>query len=55
MTDTLPRYRYPETHADRLLWHERGTPAPWTPYTADAPDATRDGLLRGFEAHKGKA
>lgn len=48
---TPPTYRYPATHAERVEWHERGTPAPWTPYSADAPDATRDGLLKGWREH----
>ena len=46
-------HHYPETHAERLEWHERGTPPGFTPYEPDAPDAYRDGLLRGFRFHRG--
>lgn len=48
---TAPQYRYPDTHAERIAWLERGTQAPFTPYTGAAPDEMRDGLLRGFHAH----
>lgn len=48
-------YRYPATYAERVDWHTRGTPPPWTPYTSDAPDPLRDGLLRGFQAHQRSA
>lgn len=45
------QYRYPASHSERVQWHERGTPAPFTPYHSAAPDDYRDGVLRGFEAH----
>lgn len=51
---TPPAYRYPDTYAERVAWLERGTPAPFTAYTSAAPDAFRDGLLRGALAHAGK-
>lgn len=49
-----PRYHYPTTHTERREWVERstGTPKPYTPYTSDAPDAYRDGLLRGWRDHR---
>lgn len=49
----MTSYRYPDTHAERVAWLDRGTPAPWTTYTADAPDAYRDGLRAGFRNHVG--
>jgi hypothetical protein len=51
---TPPTYRYPDTYEERVLWHEKGTPAPWTPYTREAPDALRDGLLKGWREHAEK-
>jgi len=48
-------HRYPDTHAERVRWHEAGTPAPLQPYTREAPDALRDGLLAGWQAHMGSA
>lgn len=47
------QHRYPATHSERVRWHEQGTPAPFAPYTSAAPDAYRDGLLRGFRVHRG--
>ncbi len=44
-------HRYPDTLAERVRWHETGTPAAWQPYTREAPDALRDGLLAGWQAH----
>ena len=52
MPDPLPAYRYPDTHAERVAWHERGTPAPWSPYVPDVLDPYRDGLLNGAVAHR---
>jgi hypothetical protein len=46
-----PIYRYPDTYAERVAWHERGTPAPFAPYTPEAPDAYRDGLALGYRLH----
>lgn len=51
MSPTPPAYRYPDTYAERVEWYQRGTPQPWTPYSAAAPDALRDGLLVGWRAH----
>ena len=50
---SAPQYRYPESYDERVAWHTSGTPAPFTPYTRETPDATRDGLLAGFLAHQG--
>jgi hypothetical protein len=49
---TLPPAPYPTTHAERVKWLERGTPPQWHPYVSEHPDALRDGLLRGFWAHR---
>ena len=47
-----PVYRYPSTYDERLRWHAIGTQPPVTPYTSDAPDALRDGLLKGWRDHQ---
>ncbi len=53
--DPAPSYRYPTAHAERVAWHERGTPAPFAPYVPETPDPYRDGLLAGALAHRRQA
>ena len=48
-------HRYPDTHAERLAWLDRGTPPGFVIYTSAAPDPYRDGLLAGALKHGAKA